>query len=184
MSVLFLFSLCTSLPQAILEMVAAADLFMFEVLKEELGGQLFYCIHLETVLPLLVHSETYHLPNLRQHCFRFIKENAMAVLQSSAFVYLPEEDLIKIISRDTLVVPELAIFKAVVRWKEHNNSGVEQTARVLQHVRLSELSPWEIVVDVQPTKLFSQESIMTALRLQHTPSVTENRGRGKISMVS
>ena len=106
----------------------------------------------------------------------------MKVLQSSAFLYLPEENLIQIISQDTLVAPELAIFKAVVQWKEHNSSSAEQMARVLQHIRLGELSLQEIFNEVEPTGLFSQDSIMAALRLQSTPCIIESQGRGRKGM--
>ena len=173
------------LPQAILEVVAAADLFRFVALKEALGDQLSNLISFDTVIPLLVHSDTYHFPDLHKKCFCFIedKANAVEVLQSSAFLCLSEENLIKVISRDTLVAPELAIFKAVVRWKKHNSSSAEQTARVLQHIRLGELSSQEILMEVEPTKLFNQESIIAALQHQYAPNVTESQGRGTKGMV-
>ena len=77
------------------------------------------------------------------------------------------------------MAPELAIFQAVVRWKEHNERSVEELARVLEHVRLGEFSPQEIFNEVEPTKLFSQESILTAVRLQYRPNVTATHPRGR-----
>ena len=77
------------------------------------------------------------------------------------------------------MAPELAIFQAVVRWKEHNEKRVEELAQVLEHIRLSEFFPQEIFNEVEPTKLFSQESILTALRLQFRPSVADRHPRGK-----
>ena len=170
--------------QIICEVIAAADHFGFVDLKDALVLMFSKFISIDNVVPLLVTSDTYQFPELHSKCLCFIedKANTLAVLQSSAFLCLPEESLIQIISRDTLVAPELAIFKAVVQWKEHNSSSAEQTARVLQHIRLGEFSLQEICNEVEPTGLFSQESIMTALRLQYTPSAMDKRGRGRKGM--
>ena len=77
------------------------------------------------------------------------------------------------------MAPELAILQAVVRWKEHNEKSVEELAQVLEHVRLSEFSLQEIFNEVEPMELFSQESILTAVRLQYRPSVTQTCPRGR-----
>ena len=162
-------------------MVAVADRFSFVALKEALGDQLSQHISLDTVIPLLVHSDTYHLPELHKKCLCFIESapNTTEVLQSPSFLDLSETNLIEIISQDSLMAPELAIFQAVVRWKEHNEKSVEEVAQVLEHIRLSEFSPQEIFNEVEPTKLFSQERIVTALRLKYRPSITETCLRGR-----
>ena len=146
--------------------MAVADRFGFLALKETLEYQLFNHISLNTVIPLLIHSDTYNLPELQKKCLCFIesKPNTTKVLQSPSILDLSEENLIGIISRDSLVVPELAIFQAVVRWKEHNERSAEEVAEVLEHIRLSEFSPQEIFNEVEPTKLFSQERLLIALR--------------------
>ena len=81
-------------------MVAVADRFSFVALKEALGDHLSRSISLDTAIPLLVHSDTYHLPELHNKCLCFIedKSNTKEVLQSPSFLDLPEENLIAIIS--------------------------------------------------------------------------------------
>ena len=77
------------------------------------------------------------------------------------------------------MAPELAILQAVVRWKEHNEKNVEELEQVLEHIRLSELSPQVIFNEVEPMKLFSHKRILTAVRLQYRPSITETQPRGR-----
>ena len=150
------------------------------MLKAALGDQLSHHISVETVLLLLVHSDTYHLPDLHHRCLSFIETqpNATNILESSSFLNLPENILVKIISRDTFVLPEVTIFRAVVQWKEYNEKSVEEMVEVLQHVRLCELSPQEIFNEVEATGLFSKERILTAVRMQFKPSVTDTLPRG------
>lgn len=164
-------------------MTSVADRFGFVSLKEALGDQLSQNhISLDTVLILLVHSDIYHLQQLHTHCLEFIKNktHTTQVLRHASLLSLPEQSLIAMISRDTLVVPEIEVFKAVQRWKEHNNKSVEEIGELLKCVRLSEFSSAEqIFTEVEPTGLIESKTILSGVRVLCKPCIGEMRPRGK-----
>ena len=172
-----------STPQAMLEVTSVADRFGFVALKQALGDQFSQNhISLDTVLLLLVHSDMYHLPQLHKGCLAFIedKSHTTDVLNHDSLLDLPEESLIGIISRDTFVAPEIEIFEAVKRWKQRNDKGVKEMAKVLKCVRLSEFSSAkQVFEDVEPTGLLDEKSILAAARVLCKPSVTEMQPRGR-----
>ena len=165
-----------------METVEVADRFSFTALKQALGDQLSSHVSLETALLLLVNSEKYHLPNLEKTCWEFIEDesNTAKVLNCSAFLDLPEHSLVNVLSRDSLVVPEIDIFRALLRWKEGNERSVEEMAEVLKCVRLSEFSSaQQVFSEVEPTGLFDEKTILGAVRMICSPTVTTMRPRGR-----
>ena len=164
-------------------MTSVADRFGFVSLKEALGDQLAQNhISLDTVLVLLVHSDIYHLQQLHTRCLEFIenKKHTTEVLQHASLLSLPEQSLIAMISCDTLVVPEIEIFKAVQRWKEHNTKTVEEIGDLLKCVRLSEFTSAEqIFTEVEPTGLLESKIILSGVRVLCKPCIGEMRPRGK-----
>lgn len=167
-------------------MTSVADRFGFVALKEALGDQLSHNhISLDTVLLLLVHSDMYHLQQLYKACLQFIENKAHSsqILKHHSLLGLPEESLIRIISRDTFVVPENEIFEAVRKWKEHNEKSVEEVAELIKCVRLSEFSSAEkIFREVEPTGLLDEKSILAGVRVLCKPCVTEMNPRGRKGM--
>ena len=161
-----------------------ADRFGFVSLKEALGDQLSKNhVSLDTVLALLVHSDVYNLSQLHKSCLKFIENKAhtVEVLQHASLLSLPEDSLRAMISRDTLVVPELEIFQAVQRWKEHNGKDVKELAKLLDCVRLSEFSsPEEIFTEVEPTGLLDSKAILAGVRTMCKPCIAEMKPRGRI----
>ena len=165
--------------QEVLEVVALADRFSFVLLKEALGEQLSRHISQTSVLELLVHADMCHLLQLRKKCLKFIDNNADLMLKSDAFLLLPEDSLACIISRDTFIAPEVSVFRAVLRWKEHNKQSVEEMGDILKCVRLSEISPQELFEVVEPCSLFDEPSILKAIRVQMKPDLEQMQPRGK-----
>ena len=165
--------------QEVLEVVALADRFSFVLLKEALGEQLSRYISQSSVLELLVHADMCHLSQLQKKCLKFIDNNADLVLKSDAFLLLPEDSLTCILSRDTFIAPEVSVFRAVLQWKEHNKQSLEKIGDILKCVRLSEISPRELFEVVEPCNLFSEPSILKAIRVQMLPDWEQMLPRGK-----
>ena len=163
-----------------------ADRFGFISLKEALGDQLSqHHISIDSVLILLVHSEAYHLPQLNKSCQQFIESHTTQVLQHPSLLHLPKDTVVGIISRDTFVAPEIEIFKAVQKWKEHNKKGVEEIAKLLECIRLSEFSSAEqIFSEVEPTGLLDDRAILAGVRVMCKPCVTEMNPRGRKGAVT
>ena len=173
-----------------MDVVEVADRFSFVALKEALDEELSSHISLDTVLLLLFSSEKYHLPELEKMCWKFVEDesNTVRILSSPTFLDLPEHALISLISRDGLTISERDIFQAVLRWKERNGKSTEEMAEVVKCIRLSEFSTAkEIFTEVEPTKLFGESSILSALRAICSPPANGTRTgkpRGRKGRVS
>ena len=162
-------------------MTAVADRFGFVPLKEALGDQLSQNhVSLDTALALFVHSDLHHLQQLHNSCLQFIESHTSEVLRHQSLLSLPQECLRAIISRDTFVAPEVEIFKAVQRWKEHKEKTVDEISKLLECIRLSEFSSAEeIFSQVEPTGLLDDKTILAGVRVLCKPCVSEMNPRGK-----
>ena len=170
-----------------MEVAVVADRFSFVDIKSSLGEQASKYISYDTVLPLLVHSDAHHTPELHKKCLEFIEaeQNTCKVLVSPSFLDLPEGNLISLISRDTFVAPELAIFRAVLHWKKHNQRSVEEMAEVVKCIRFGRfLSARVMFTEIEPTELFSEASILMGLRVLCKPILEEMQPRGKVGKFS
>ncbi len=169
--------------QEVLEVVHLANRFNFTLLKEAIGIQLADRISLKNVLELLVHADFSHVPELHEKCLQFVDQNAEEILKSDAFLSLPAHNLQCVISRDTFLVPEVSIFQAVLKWKEHNSSVSEEVkSEVLQCIRLSEVSPQEIFQVVEPSGMFDESKLFQAVRVQMKSVLKQMHPRGKTGL--
>ena len=161
-------------------MSSLSDRFGFISLKEIVGEELSQnYISLDTVLLLLVHSDIHHLTQLDKACLQFIEKNSVQVLKHPSLLHLPMEFFTAIISRDTFAAPEIEIFRAVQRWKEHNSKEVEEISQLLECVRLSEFSLEQIFQEVEPTGLLESQTILAGVRVLCKPCLEEMRPRGR-----
>lgn len=153
-------------------------------LSQSIEKKLCAIINHTNVLQLLFHSEVYNAHSLNQACLNFVDTNAELVLAGNTILALPKEHLKFILSRDTFLVDEIQIFRAVQRWKEHNRLRPEEMADVLQCVRLSEIPSEDLISVVLPSGLYSSDSACFSAEVQHTHSIAmSSRGkRGKQSM--
>ena len=153
-------------------------------LSQSIEKKLCAIINHTNVLQLLFHSEVYNAHSLNQACLNFVDTNAELVLAGNTILALPKEHLKFILSRDTFLVDEIQIFRAVQRWKEHNRLRPEEMADVLQCVRLSEIPSEDLISVVLPSGLYSSDSVCFSAEVQHAHSIAmSSRGkRGKQSM--
>ena len=77
-------------------------------------------------------------------------------MNSDTIAMLQKEHLQHLISRDILLVDEIDIFRAVQRWKDHNNASTEEMIDVLQSVHLNEIPPEDLQHVVLPSGLYSK----------------------------
>ena len=85
-----------------------------------------------------------------------------------------------IISRDTFIVDEIEVFRAVKKWMEHNNKAKEDAANLLKAVRLCEIPPRELFGEVECSGLYSKDDIYGAIRIQQKPDWNSTLPRGRI----
>ena len=159
-------------------MLKLSDQFGFEPLKDALGEELTNVINDHNVLQLLSYADMYQVTRLLENCCAFV-ERHVNVLHSDDIASMSDHALTVILSRDSLCVPEIQIFHAVLRWKESNNDITDEAMkRVLGCVRLSEIPPRVLLDEVVASSIFKQESIMLALKAQIMPDFELMKPRG------
>lgn len=117
-------------------------------------------------------------------CVAYIGENAMECVKTSAFLNLPKEALIRLVSSDFLTLEEEDVWRAVLTWAKHQ-AGVtqptvhwteEERARVCQHlngvinhVRLLLIDSQVFAEEVEPTGAVPMELSLERYRFAALP---------------
>ena len=158
-------------------LMSAADQYDLAPLKRECGKKAHEYINVENVATALRESAMMREDWLTDECLKFIDQNASDVVYSDAFLDLNEDDVIAIVQRDTIVLEEIDIFNAVVRWGEAmraqfrdvNAMATTTTVvvptldvvlkRVLPHVRLAQIGPGDLLRVVKPSNVFPLETL-------------------------
>jgi hypothetical protein len=119
-------------------------------------------------------------PQLAAECFQFIFANAKACLASEDYLQnATVEILLQIYGRDDLDLDEIFIFRAILQWIETKPQDRKPKAdKLLELVRLTLISPNDLVAEVQPCKLIPLEKIYNALAsiIQKKSEVTPRKG--------
>jgi BTB/POZ domain-containing protein 9 len=166
----------------ILEVTRVANFLGFAGLSARLGRDTAYKnVSLDTFLHLYVFSDTHDLPQMKTICLSFTEtvSNTLAVLKSPSFLQLPMEFLVSLISNDIFVAPEYDILQAVLQWRDVNQKSTEEMDAVTKCIRLSRFIPREIFTKVEPTGLFNERRILTAVRVLDTPDLSQTQPRGR-----
>ena len=164
--------------QEVIDVLKLSDQFGFEVLKSGLGDELVNVISRDNVLTLLSSADTYNVSTLLDKCHAFCEKYANRVLRGSAILKVSGHVLSLILSRDTLCVPEVEVFRTVVRWKESNRLDKEEIKGVLDCVRLTEIPLLSLMGEVEASSLFDDRKILQATQAQVLPNFKLMRPRG------
>ena len=159
-------------------MLKLSDQFGFESLKNALGIKLTDAINTHNVLQLLSYADLYQVTHLLENCCAFVDKHAENVLNSDDIASINDHALTRILSRDSLCVPEIQIFQTVLRWREKGDVTDEAMKRVLSCVRLSQIPPRVLLDEVEASSLFKQENIIQALKAQILPDFELMKPRG------
>ena len=121
-------------------------------------------INPSNVVQIWFYADTYNAKSLLEKCLDLIDSTPEYVVSSPFILELPMENLKHLLSRDSFIIDELAIFETVKKWKEYNSVDVDEITAVLDCVRLSEIPYKEIVSTVFPTNLFSNKIMKETLQ--------------------
>lgn len=141
-------------------------------------------VTLDNVLTFLAYADLYQVKHLLDTCLCLIDKKAEDILNCDDLSTLTSSSLQLIISRDTFLVPEMRIYEAFLRWREHNSLNKEDCEHALDCVRLSEIPAKELFTTIEPAKIFDQSEITTALRIQIKPEFQNRRPRGRKGLSS
>ena len=127
-----------------------------------------------TVLHFLFHAQASNAAELQHQCLIFVDNNAEALLASDTILTLPQEHFRYLVSRDSFIVDEIEIFKAVHRWKEYNSRSLDEITELLKCVRLSEIPRQELDSVVGPSGLYDPASINKAIKSQPAVDISSS----------
>ncbi|XP_067122453.1 kelch-like protein 1 [Centruroides vittatus] len=118
-------------------------------------------------------------------CTAFIGENCMECVRTTAFLNLPKEALIHLISSDFLAMEEEDVWRAVLSWAKHQAGVTQPTAHwteeerarvsqqlsgVINHVRLLLIDSQVFAEEVEPTGAVPMELSLERYRFAALPS--------------
>ena len=127
-----------------------------------------------------MHADLFQLEQAKASCFHFLDTNAQSVLNvaSEDFLSLPQKYLEDIVCRDSFVTEEIDIFILVRKWLQHNNKTKDDSASLLQLVRLCEIPPKLLFAEVEPSGLFDKETMFEAMKVSCKPELERMTPRG------
>ena len=88
------------------------------------------------------------------------------MLQDESISSLSMEKLVKLLSRDTLIVDEMVVCSAVKLWIGKNSANITDCQPLIQCIRLSELSCESLVDLVEDNQLFAPAQLLDALKVR------------------
>ena len=145
-----------------LNLLALANRYGFSRLHSSIEYTLSSNITKSNVLQMWFYADMYNANSLREKCLDLIDSFPEYFVSSPSILELPMENLKLLLSRDSFIIDELAIFETVKKWKDHNSVDVDEMRAVLGCVCLSEIPYKDIVSSVSSSNLFSNEIMKEA----------------------
>uniref|UniRef100_A0A915MFX6 Methyltransferase HEMK2 n=1 Tax=Meloidogyne javanica TaxID=6303 RepID=A0A915MFX6_MELJA len=129
----------------------------------------------ETIPEFLKH---YSIECLMTTCLDFIDNCATELLGTQAFIDLPAQALVKILSRNSFCAPEIEIFNAVKQWIETHPDEEPEFSSILAQIRLPLIKVNDLFEHVRESSLISPDQILDAIKDQNTLSSSQLKYRG------
>ena len=156
-----------------------ADRFGFPFLKDEIEETLLPTIDACNVLQFYCHARVSNASRLQEDCETFIDSNSTAVITNPSLLLLPKQNLISLLSRDSLIVDEILVFRAVQKWMKSNEAVKEEMGDLLNCIRLSEIPRRDLMREVRPSGLYEVEKVVDiALQESASPNKFPRGKRG------
>jgi BTB/POZ domain-containing protein 9 len=162
----------------VLDLLGLAHKYGFLALESAISGYLKGNIDLHNICRIFDVACLYQLDEVLETCLNFADVHAVELLQSMAdFASLSEAALVSIIKRDSFCAPEVEIFRAVQCWIDENPEADKQ---LLSNIRLPLISLNDLFHTVRPSKLFTADAILDAIKIKTESRVTEMNFRGHL----
>lgn len=186
----YMYTGCMDLqPDDVFPVMSAADQYDLPTLKRDCGKMAHECINSENVATALHESSMMREHWLTNECLKFIDQNASAVVESDTFLELSEEDVVTIVQRDSLVLDEVDLFRAVVCWGKAQRVHMSLLEaedkvpalpvilkKILPHIRLALIGPRDLVHVVKPTNIIPLETLFHVMSYHASPEDVDHTG--------
>jgi len=109
---------------------------------------------------------------LVDRCFTFIDERTEEILHTESILRISKELFSQILQRDSLRAPEVALFSALLLWREKNDGqAAKELARL---IRIPQMDAKDIIKTVKPSKLVSEEILFASMAFHAAPEEYTN----------
>lgn len=165
-------------PSTIMGIVYAAKKYALAGLCEGCIAYLEESIAPDTVCNLLSQALLFTEDELAGMCMQFLRENVDILLKPDTPVDLSKQALIEIIKDDYVCLPEVAIFKLVMDWVDHQRKSCESPDEqhtdddmvdFLPHIRFPLMTEQELSGTVVPRKVLSDAVLVEVFVFKALP---------------
>ncbi|XP_068696396.1 BTB/POZ domain-containing protein 6-like [Montipora foliosa] len=159
----------------VMEVFYLAKKYMVPSLVDKCSEYVQSSLHPSNVLSILPLAETYDDKALVDRCWKVIDTQLEEVVTSDGFATIQRSFLEKIISRDTLTMKEIDLFKAVHLWatKQCKMQGLEATGEakrgilgeaVVKKIRFPLMKEQEFATVVLDKKILTQDEVINLVK--------------------
>ena len=153
-----------------------AKKYLISSLAEKCCKVLKASIKSDNVFAVLEQAAQFHESDLEAKCWDIVSRNTLECVNSGAFCGIRSHTLNALLKRDTLVIEEVDLFKAVLEWVDNGcatksiNIEDDKTARrrilgvSVYEIRFLEMSLEEFAKYVPPTGLLTDEETISIFR--------------------
>ncbi|XP_071125673.1 BTB/POZ domain-containing protein 6-like [Mytilus edulis] len=99
---------------------------MYAAQKYQIAGLISKCenyqqneLAVNNACTLFSHAKFFTMDKLKTKALKYIADNAMEVFKNDDFLLLSSENLVDIVKLDSVCIPEVEVFRAVLRWVDH-----------------------------------------------------------------
>ena len=150
----------------VLQLLELAHRYELSLLEDDICSYLRTQINVGNATEICQLATFYNLKRLQEHCLVLIDANPSDSLTN--FTDLSYHTVHVILQRDSYPLPEMDIFMFVQKWMSDNTHKMTEAEKqfLLNDIRLSLISPEDLFLKIIPTKLFTSERILDALKDQ------------------
>lgn len=148
----------------LIEMIRLARMYSLFTLEDTLKSHLKGLISIDNILKIYEVSRIFWYQDILAMCTDYIDNNAEAIMTHESFSLLSVDGLKFLLVRDSLKVREITIFLAVKNWLQENNTIADDTKKdILSNIKLSYISPTDLMNVIKPSRLFSLVDVVNAI---------------------
>lgn len=162
----------------VLDMLGLVHKYGFSDLEETIPEFLKSTLKNKNVCAIFTVAQHYSIECLMTTCLDFIDNCATELLGTQAFIDLPAQALVKILSRNSFCAPEIEIFNAVKQWIETHPDEEPEFSSILAQIRLPLIKVNDLFEHVRESSLISPDQILDAIKDQNTLSSSQLKYRG------
>ena len=161
---------CTLAADNVIAIMYMAKKYMLPSLSEKCVAFLLENIKVENVLDILEPASRFDEEELEKQCWKFIQSNTAKVIACDSFNNITQTAIAKLLMQDRLNLPEVGLFKAVLKWIDFQCSckNLEPTGenrrsiigKAIHGFRFLSMSRAEFTRHVSKTDLLTAEEML------------------------